>query len=293
MEAELLQRFQPKEYFKGYLGDGVRPDGRLLRERRKARLQRSTFASAYGSSSVRLGESAAVAGVRAQVTAAIAELPARGHIVISVEVPPLCAATFRERNRDSRGSTLSSFLSSALTEVLNSPQVFDPAQLDIREGELFWVLHVNVVCLNYDGNAFDLCLLSALAALEDTSLPCLGDGAGKAEETGRLVELPAGSDKAVFEAKQLALRSRPLPVTFAQLPGENWVIDPSAQEEELGASVTLCLVGSRWLVQHQGGTNMDRFLGELMPLARSSVSDLNLLLDEGAQPADGAEPMVM
>ena len=29
------------------------------------------------------------------------------------------------------------------------------------------MLHVHIICLNYDGNAFDLCLLAAIAALED------------------------------------------------------------------------------------------------------------------------------
>lgn len=283
MEAELLQRFQPEEYIRGYLADGVRPDGRLLRERRKARLQRSTFASADGSASVRLGDSAAVAGVRAQVTEAVPELPARGNIVVGVELPPLCSASFRERNRR---EALSTFLSSALSDILNSPQVFDAAQLDIREGEVFWVLQVHVVCLNYDGNAFDLCLLAAIASLEDALLPTLGEGVGKADEPGRLVAIASGSANAVFEGRRLALVSRPLPVTFAQLPGDHWVLDPSSQEEEHGASVSLCLVGSRWLVQHQGGANMDRFLSELMPLARSAVPELTRLLDESVQPAD-------
>jgi exosome complex component RRP43 len=176
-------------------------------------------------------------------------------------------------------------LSSSLNDVLNSPQVFDPSQLDIREGEVFWTLHVHVVCLNYDGNAFDLCLLAALAALEDTVLPSLGEGVGKADEPGRLVETASGATEKVFEGRALELLSRPLPVTFAQLPGKHWVVDPSAQEEDLGVSVSLCLVGSRWLVQHQGAANVENFLGELMPLARSSVSDITALLDSGSQPA--------
>lgn len=283
MESELLQRFRPEEYYKSYLADGVRPDGRMMRERRKAQLQRSMFGSAYGSASVRLGDSSAVAGVRARVTEAVPEMPARGSIVGSVELHPLSSSAFREKNR---ASATSNFLTSAITEILNSSQVFDPDQLDIRKGEVFWVLHVHVVCMNFDGNLFDLCLLAAVAALEDTLLPSLGEGVGKVEELGRLVALPPGSPNSVSEARQVALLSRPLPVTFAQLPEEHWVLDPSAAEEALGASVSLCLVGSRWLVHHQGGTNLDRFLGELMPLARSCVSELMNLLDEGDHPGD-------
>lgn len=32
------------------------------------------------------------------------------------------------------------------------------------------MLHVHIICLNYDGNAFDLCLLAAIAALEEFML---------------------------------------------------------------------------------------------------------------------------
>ena len=75
-----------------------------------------------------------MAGVRAQVTEAVPELPARGTVVVGVELPALCSADFRERDRR---TALSTFLSSALTDILNSPQVFDAAQMDIREGEVY------------------------------------------------------------------------------------------------------------------------------------------------------------
>jgi len=259
-----------------FLADGVRRDGRVLRERRRARLQRSVFASTHGSASVRLGESAAVAGVSAQVTEVVPELPPHGQIVVGVELPPLCSSVFRDR---SRTWALSTFLSSSLTEILNSSNVFNPEQLDIKEGQLFWAVQVHVVCLNYDGNAFDLCLLTALAALEDVCLPALVED--PAEPTTRLVTAPPETPDVVSEARRLSLKSRPLPVSFAQLPGERWVVDPAAFEEELGgAAVSLCLVGDRWLVYHHGGANADRFLGELMPAARACVPGLLQLLDE-------------
>merc|ERR1712226_1773368 len=116
------------------------------------------------------------------------------------------------------------------------------------------------VCLNYDGNAFDLCLLAALTALEGTLLPALLDE-GLADDGGRLVAVPAGVPDVVVEERRITFRSRPLPVTFAQLPGQKWAVDPCASEEELGASVSLCLVGDHWLVYHQGGgADADCFL---------------------------------
>jgi len=280
MDALLLQKFHPEEYHRRFLADGVRPDGRAPATRRPSRLQPAALAAAFGSASVRLGGSSAVAGVRAECTEASPDLPALGHVTATVELPPLCSSAFRDRHVAAGTST---FLASALNDVLNSPHVLDAAQLHIREGELYWTLHVHVVCLNYDGNAFDLCVLAALAALEDTFLPALGEGSvAPSEGAGplRLVALPTGSPGAVSEARQLLLKSRPLPVTFARLPGDVWVLDPSAGEEALGASVSLCLVGGRWLVYHRGGgATAERFLSELMPLARGSVPALAELLD--------------
>lgn len=287
MDAVLLQRYLPEEYHRRFLADGVRADGRGPTTRRPAWLQRGVLGSAAGSASVRLGNSAAVAGVRAEVTEASPELPVTGHVTATVELPPLCSSAFRDRQTASSAAT---FLASTLRDVLNSPQVLDAAQLHIREGELCWTLSVHVVCLNYDGNAFDLCILAALAALEDTALPALGDDA--AAPSGlppRLVALPEGTAGAVSEARRLVLKSRPLPATFAQLPGDVWVVDPTAGEESLGASVSLCLVGGRWLVYHRGGgATADRFLSELMPVARDSVPELTALLDgHGAAADDG------
>lgn len=85
----------------------------------------------------------------------------------------------------------------------------------------------------------------------------------------------------LVEKKNVKLLSRPLPVTFAQLPGEHWVLDPSAVEESLGSSVSLCLVGGRWLVYHQGGsTDSSRILAELMPAVRADVQQLVEVLDQ-------------
>jgi len=290
MDAALFQRFSPREYHRRFLADGLRPDGRGLHERRCARLQRSAIGAAHGSASVRLGRSAAVAGVRAEVTEAVPELPARGHVAVAVELPALCSQRFREKHRT---AGLATFLSGALADILNNSHVLDPAQLDVREGEVFWVLHVNVLCLNFDGNAFDLCLLAALAALEDTALPALApDPCSAVPEPLRLVEASPGAADAVFEARRLLLLSRPLPATFARLPGKQWVLDPCAAEEELGTSVSLCLVAGRWLVFHQGGAaEVERFVGELMPSARSCMHVLTELLDKretGALLCDGA-----
>mmetsp|Transcript_46082 Transcript_46082/g.133541 ORF Transcript_46082/g.133541 Transcript_46082/m.133541 type:complete len:298 (-) Transcript_46082:7-900(-) len=289
MDAALFQRFNPEEYYSRFLENGLRPDGRAPHERRAAQLQRGALGSAHGSASVRLGLSAALAGVRAEVTEVVPELPPCGRIAVSVELPPLCSAAFRDRQR---AIGLSTFLSNALTDIFNDTRVFNPTQLNVVEGHCFWVLHTHVICLAFDGNAFDLCLLAALAALEDTALPALCEGAaaeGGVAAPRQLVLAPPGTAKPLAEALRPKLLSRPLPTTFARLPGHRWVLDPCAQEEEIGSSVSLCLVGGKWLVFHRGGgAEVECFVGELMPTARTSIPGLSELLD-GAVPASASD----
>lgn len=293
MDAALFQRFHPEEYYRRFLEGGVRPDGRGPRDRRKARLKRAAFSSADGSASLRLGDCSVVVGVTALVTEVLPEFPARGHVEVNVNLPPMCSAIFREKGKAIARAT---FLTNALNDILNNANVLDPSQLSIHEGELYWVLKLEIVCLNFDGNLVDACLLAAVAALEDTRLPALAKSSiGSGDDvTSRMVVVAAGSPGVVFPEAQVALSSRPFSVTFARLPGNVWAVDPSGDEEGLGCAVSLCLVGDRWLVYHQGGGNVstEQFLAELMPVARSMVPELLKLL-EGAAVSEGISSDIM
>ncbi|CAE7888082.1 Exosc8 [Symbiodinium microadriaticum] len=243
-------------------------------------LQRGSLSSSFGSASLRLGRSAVLAGVRAEVmeAAQVQDQPLQGRIDVSVEFPPLASPLFRDKHRT---QGLTTFLATTLTDVLNSPGVFDPAQLSVRKGEVTWVLHLHIICLNYDGNAFDLCLLAAVAALEDTRLPALVQ---PAVEAGRLMVAGPEAQELASEARGVTFLSRPLPATFAQMPGGQWVLDPCAVEEGLGASASLCNVNGSWLVFHQGGgADANRFLEELMPVARGCADKLSKLLEAPAE----------
>jgi len=258
----------------------VRPDGRALRDCRPACLRRGAIDCALGSATVRLGQSIFVAGVQACVTEVLPEIPTRGHVEVTVELPPLCSSLFKERNRS---AAQCHFLSQTLTDVLNHTSVIDTQQLDIQAGESFWVLKVQIVCLNFDGNAFDACMLAALAALEDTQLPTLVPGHSVPEAQGATHLVMAAmetSSSAVTRRRRLTLRSRPLPASFVRLHTGEWAADPCSAEEDSGGSVCLCFVSGRWLVFHQGGgASKDQFMKDLMPAARSMVASFTELLN--------------
>ena len=47
-------------------------------------------------------------------------------------------------------------------------QVVDLKSLCIVPGKAVWVLYLDVVCINFDGNAFDAAVLAVVAALRDS-----------------------------------------------------------------------------------------------------------------------------
>lgn len=44
------------------------------------------------------------------------------------------------------------------------------AELCIRPRKAVWALYIDVVCINYDGNAFDAAVLAVMAALQSSTL---------------------------------------------------------------------------------------------------------------------------
>ena len=41
-------------------------------------------------------------------------------------------------------------------------------KLGIRPGKSAWVLYIDIVCINYDGNAFDAAVLAVMTALRNS-----------------------------------------------------------------------------------------------------------------------------
>jgi len=44
--------------------------------------------------------------------------------------------------------------------------MIDATELCIEEGQMVWVLYVDMYCLDYDGNMMDACLLALAAVLK-------------------------------------------------------------------------------------------------------------------------------
>lgn len=55
--------------------------------------------------------------------------------------------------------------------TLFSPAVLPLSSLCIHPGKAAWVLYIDAVCINYDGNVWDATLLAVMAALRNSVSP--------------------------------------------------------------------------------------------------------------------------
>ena len=67
LDADAFQRLYPAEYYKEFLSQGIRPDGRKFHEARETTVGVDVVSTADASALIRIGSSAAMAGVKMEV----------------------------------------------------------------------------------------------------------------------------------------------------------------------------------------------------------------------------------
>lgn len=218
---------QPLEYYRKFLEENIRPDGRDLLEFRKTILNVGSISTAEGSALVKLGNTTVVCGVKAEFAVPSQENPNHGYIVPNVDLPPLCSSRFRPGPPNEQAQVLSQFVA----DTISNCEPVDLKDLCILEGKLCWVLYVDVVCLSYDGNITDASLIAAIAALKNTQLHAVTIN----EES----QTPEPSETRDIS---LTIRNHPIAATFGIFDDSVLFADPTDEEEGLLTGVVTIVV---------------------------------------------------
>ncbi|RXK35932.1 hypothetical protein M231_06808 [Tremella mesenterica] len=177
--AAVYKRLHPQQYLSRFLAKGYRPDGRRVNEFREASLNTGSVSTADGSSLVRLGSTTVVCGIKAEIAEPTSSSPDQGYLIVpNVDLPALCSPRYKPGPPSDEAQVLSVWL----YDLLISSRVVDLTSLCIVPGKAVWALYIDVVCINYDGNAFDAAVLAVMAALKNTKL----HGARYNDETGKV-----------------------------------------------------------------------------------------------------------
>lgn len=266
---------QPYEYYKKFLKQDVRPDGRELGEIRSTVLSIGSIKTADGSALVKLGNTTIVCGIKCELATPKSENPKDGFLIPNVELPPLCSPKFKPGPPSDQAQTSSVFLDN----YIKQSKCFDLESLCVEEGKFVWVLFCDLVCLDYDGNINDACTLALLAALKDVRLPRVSFN----DETG-LVEVNRE------KKDSLQFLQQPVATSFAIFDDEVLVVDPTSEEEELSrGSITVVTHedGRLCLLEKPGGIGIsDGKLQDCVVRARARSKEVCSLIETTVQAPD-------
>ncbi|UOH79807.1 hypothetical protein LQV05_000818 [Cryptococcus neoformans] len=179
--AAVFKRLHPASYLSRFLSSGYRPDGRPILPSsssssqptasasaaddvwRQVSINTGSISTAHGSALVRMGDTTMVCGVKAEIGEPDTETPGEGFIVPNIDLPALSSPKFKPGPPGDEAQTYSNWLN----ELLVSSKTIPLSSLLIAPGKAAWVLYIDVVCINYDGNAFDAAVLAVMAALRN------------------------------------------------------------------------------------------------------------------------------
>jgi len=200
------------------LSKGVRFDGRKFDEYRPIEVQRGVIKTAEGSAMGKIGETLVLVATKFDVVKPFSDRPKEGVMVTNSELLPLASPGFEPGPPNENSIEVARVVDRAL----RSAECVDLSSFFIEDEKVLG-LYVDLYVLNHSGNYTDTATLAATAALMDTKLPKIEGGKIiRGEYTGML-------------------NPTKLPVTTTMVKvGENWLVDPSRDEERvLETSMTI------------------------------------------------------
>lgn len=264
LAATTFKRLHPSAYLARFFDSGVREDARSLLAFRPATLSLGSISTADGSAFVRMGNTACIAAVKAEIATPHLSRPDEGYLIPNVELPAACSARIRPGPPSDEAQTLTE----RVLTLLNTSRILPLSQLCIQQGQSAWCLYLDISFLSFDGNPIDAALFAAVAALRNTTLP----QATFDQETGQTT---ARSDK----RSPLLLSSIPLCASFGTFQAKHLVSDPSAFEASLLSSTLTVAIQAPSSTSSSSSNEKLSFLyhaGSLATVDPESKSNANL-----------------
>ena len=125
--------------------------------------------TADGSAIVKQGNTTVVCGIKLELGKPAAETPDQGYIVPNVTLPPMCHPNLKPGPPSAEAQGLSSFI----RDVIHASKCVNLTDLCPVPNKFAWVVYIDLVCLDHDGNLKDALVAALMAALRSLRLPVL------------------------------------------------------------------------------------------------------------------------
>ncbi|XP_047552025.1 exosome complex component RRP42 [Lutra lutra] len=226
-----------KVYIVHGVQEDLRVDGRGCEDYRCVEVETDVVSNTSGSARVKLGHTDILVGVKAEMGTPKLEKPNEGYLEFFVDCSANATPEFEGRGGDDLGTEIAN----TLYRIFNNKSSVDLKSLCISPREHCWILYVDVLLLECDGNLFDTICIAVKAALFNTRIPrvrVLED-----EEGSKDIEL---SDDP-YDCIRLSVENVPCIVTLCKI-GYRHVVDATLQEEACSLASLLVSVTSTGVV---------------------------------------------
>jgi exosome complex component RRP42 len=247
------------------LSGKTRLDGRgPLDYREPINIEYDISKSAEGSAQVTIGDTVVIAGVKMEVMEPYGDAPDQGSLMVGVELLPLSNPDFETGPPSIQAIELARVVDRGIRES----KAVDVKKLCIREGELAWMVIVDICVINDAGNLYDASALATLAALSKAKLPALDE-----------------HDKVDYKnmtEDSVPLVKMPIAVTVFKI-GEHYVVDPNYEEGQVydaRLTVTTIADGQLCALQKGGDSSLTiKDVDEMVKIATDKAQVLRKLFE--------------
>lgn len=206
---EMVLKSVRKDIALELLKKGERADGRSPNDYREVEVQKGAVSTADGSALASIGGSKVLCGIKFDIMTPFPDRPEEGVFMTMAEFSPLASPMFEPG--PPRENSIE--LSRVVDRGIRSAEVIDTASFFIEEGKVLG-LFIDMYVLDHAGNLTDTAALAAAAALADTKVPKVEDGAIAWGEYDR----------------EMKLALKPVTSTFIKV-GDKLLLDPMLDEE--------------------------------------------------------------
>ncbi|KTW32058.1 uncharacterized protein T551_00740 [Pneumocystis jirovecii RU7] len=265
---EVYKKIDLRQYFRHFLASSLRPDGRTPLQFRSTSMNTGSLSNTYGSSVARMGDTIFTCGIQAEITKPSIERPLEGWIVPHITFSPICSQKYKSNHHNH----IAQAMLQRILSLMHTSNILPLSSLLISEYKAAWVLYVDLICLNYDGNAMDVAWIALISALETTKLPL----AIWNEDTESVI--------CKKEYKNLKLNQRLFSASFGIFDGKYILSDLNDDEESLISETINIIIGNDkqlLSINKNGGITMTQeMIISCIKLAKERYDELYNLIDK-------------
>lgn len=290
----VFKRIQPSEYFKQHIEQDLRVDGRNgLETIRPISITSGSIETADGSAIIKKGNTIVSCGIKLELSPSdiddeTCENFGNGFILVpNVDFPPICNSQYRPGPPPEDAQVASLFLK----EVLENSDIIaksTPPFIKTKSKRIDWVLYIDVICLNHDGNILDASVAAVVAALNNLTVPKLSLKLSAEDDEDPLAfnNLEDVISVDIEDRSSIELKCHPVSVTCG-IVEDKILVDPTFEEEKFCTStITFVLDESNNIVHcyKPGGDGISReLIQKCTTLAKKQAKQVRQLITKASK----------